>query len=107
MDDWKYMITTPEITHHSISDILSEKYFKCVYHKASYCLRPSATELVFICLLFMLNTDCKDGRHNSSPEVKPKHLIRPLLAGCSIGHKPCPLHVSQIIFPKSGFCHLR
>lgn len=36
----------------------------------------------------------KDGRHDSSPKVKPNHLHRPLVAGCSIGHKPGLLHVS-------------
>ncbi len=29
----------------------------------------------------------KDGRHDSSPKVKPKHLHCPLVAGCSIGYK--------------------
>ena len=36
----------------------------------------------------------KDGRHDSSSKVKPKHLDRPLVAGCSIGHKSRPLHVN-------------
>ncbi len=40
--------------------------------------------------------EISNGRHDSSPKVKPKHLDRPLVAGCSIGHKSRPLHVSRL-----------
>ena len=33
--------------------------------------------------------------HNSSPKVKPNHFDRLLVAGCSIGDKPCFLDVSE------------
>ena len=36
----------------------------------------------------------KDERYKGSPKVKPKHLDHPLVAGCSVGHKLCLLHVS-------------
>ena len=39
-----------------------------------------------------LNVKWFDGSHR---EVKPKHLDGPLVAGCSIGHKPLLLHVSR------------
>ena len=39
-------------------------------------------------------TVCKDGQHECLPEVKPNHLDHPLVAGCSIGHIFCLLHVS-------------
>ena len=29
----------------------------------------------------------KDGRHDSSPKLKPNHLDHPLVAGCSVGRK--------------------
>ena len=36
----------------------------------------------------------KDGGHDSSSKVKPMCLDRPLVAGCSMGHKSWLLHVS-------------
>ena len=40
-------------------------------------------------------TAYKDEQHDSSPQVKPNPLNRPLVAGCSIGHKPHLLHDSR------------
>ena len=37
----------------------------------------------------------KDGLHDTYPKVKPKHFDCPLVAGCNIGHKYSPLHVSR------------
>lgn len=34
---------------------------------------------------------CTDGRHQN----RPKHLVGPLLAGCSMAHKPVPLQFSR------------
>lgn len=39
-------------------------------------------------------TGCKDGWRDTSGKVKPKHVDRPPVAGCSIAHKPCLLHAS-------------
>lgn len=33
-------------------------------------------------------TVCKKGQHENSTDVKPKHLNRPLVGGCSIDHTP-------------------
>ena len=36
----------------------------------------------------MCTTDIyRDGQHESSPKMKPKHVSRPLVAGCSLGQK--------------------
>ncbi len=43
----------------------------------------------------MLFSCAELGRHDSSPKLKPKHLDRPLVAGCSMGHKPRSLYVSR------------
>lgn len=42
----------------------------------------------------------KDGQHESSLKMRPKHHERPLVAGCCITHKPRPLHVG--LFLKDG-----
>lgn len=57
----------------------------------------------------------EDGRHENTPKVKLKHLDRPLVTSCSIGHKPLPPQIHsggaraelKTLFPKDGFCHFR
>lgn len=39
--------------------------------------------------------DVTTGRQESSPNMKPKHVKRPLVAGCSMAQKPIPLNVGR------------
>ncbi len=52
---------------------------------------------VFVCLVFDLTlfVSTLTESHLNSSEVKPKHLDRPLVSSCSIGHMVTPLHVSR------------
>lgn len=45
------------------------------------------TFIYFIVTLFQTMTVHKDGQHDSTPKVKPKHINRPLVACCSKGQK--------------------
>lgn len=51
-------------------------------------------EMNWVCVEAGPLTVYKAGWHQSSQKVKPTHLNCPLVAGCSIGHKPCFLHVN-------------
>ena len=50
--------------------------------KTVACLRPAKPPM----------TICKDGQHDNSPKVKPKHLDHPLVTGCC---SKGPVHVGR------------
>lgn len=66
-------------------------HLQAVRYLVNASISTCSQDIIYLCIP---QTGHKDGRHDISPKVKPKHPDRPLMAGCSICHKARPPSIS-------------